>query len=156
MLYACSHGGLVEEGRRIFHSLTNEYGVSPKHEHFGWMVDLFGPANLLSETLEVIEAMPFAPPNAHLGQGPWWDWVRRFAAKQVLKLEPDHNGALVVLSNLYAEERRWEDVGEVRKVMNNKMGVSIEGGGRSRIGLINEVHELQMADRSKQIKYITN
>ena len=71
MLYACSHGGLVEEGRRRFHSLTNEYGVSPKHEHFGWMVDLFGPANLLSETLEVIEAMPFAPPNAHLGQGPW-------------------------------------------------------------------------------------
>lgn len=35
LLYACSHGGLVEEGRRIFHSLTNEYGISPKHEHFG-------------------------------------------------------------------------------------------------------------------------
>ena len=62
--------------------------------------------------------------------------------------------SLVVLSNLYAKERRWEGVGEVRKVMN-KMGVSKEGGGRSIIELINEVHEFQMADRSKQIKYIT-
>lgn len=151
VLYACSHGGLVEEGRRIFHSMTNEYGISPKHEHFGCMVDLYGRAKLLREALEVIEAMPFAP-NAII----WGSLMAacqvhgetelgEFAAKQVLKLEPDHDGALVVLSNIYAKERRWENVGEVRKLMN-EMGISKERGC-SRIELNNEVHEFQMADR---------
>ncbi|XP_022974384.1 pentatricopeptide repeat-containing protein At4g14820-like isoform X1 [Cucurbita maxima] len=151
LLYACSHGGLVKEGQRIFHSMINEYGISPKHEHFGCMVDLFGRAKLLREALEVVEAMPFAP-NAII----WGSLMAacqlhsdtelgEFAAKQVLKLEPDHDGALVVLSNIYAKERRWEDAGEVRKLMN-EMGVSKERGC-SRIELNNEVHEFQMADR---------
>ncbi|KAG7028900.1 Pentatricopeptide repeat-containing protein [Cucurbita argyrosperma subsp. argyrosperma] len=151
LLYACSHGGLVEEGQRIFHSMINEYGINPKHEHFGCMVDLFGRAKLLREALEVVEAMPFAP-NAII----WGSLMAacqlhgdtelgEFAAKQVLKLEPDHDGALVVLSNIYAKERRWEDAGEVRKLMN-EMGVSKERGC-SRIELNNEVHEFQMADR---------
>lgn len=151
VLYACSHGGLVEEGQKIFHSMINDYGISLKHEHFGCMVDLFGRANLLREALEMIEAMPFAP-NAII----WGSLMAacqvygetelgEFAAKQVLKLEPDHDGAFVVLSNVYAKERRWEDVGEVRKLMN-EMGVAKERGC-SRVELNNEVHEFQMADR---------
>ncbi|KAK9933292.1 hypothetical protein M0R45_020493 [Rubus argutus] len=69
-----------------------------------------------------------------------------FAAQQVLELEPDHDGALVVLSNIYAKEGRWEDVGMVRKIMNNS-GISKQRGC-SRIELKNEVHEFLMADRS--------
>ncbi|KGN56972.1 hypothetical protein Csa_009488 [Cucumis sativus] len=60
--------------------------------------------------------------------------------------------SLVVLSNLYAKERRWEGVGEVRKVMN-KMGVSKEGGGRSRIELINETNcvLIDLEERKEEI-----
>lgn len=61
VLYACSHAGLVEEGRKIFNSMVNEYRITPKHEHYGCLVDLYGRANLLREALEVVENMPLAP-----------------------------------------------------------------------------------------------
>ncbi|KAL6191200.1 hypothetical protein ACLB2K_037591 [Fragaria x ananassa] len=116
------------------------------------MVDLYGHANLLREALEVIETMSLAP-NVII----WGSLMAacqihgeielgEFAAKQVLELEPDHDGALVFLSNIYAKERRWEDVGMVRKIMKNR-GISKQRGC-SRIELQNEVHEFLMADGS--------
>ncbi|KAG6732221.1 hypothetical protein I3842_01G166300 [Carya illinoinensis] len=151
-LYACSHVGLVKEGRKIFSSMINEHNITPKHEHFGCMVDLFGRANLLREALEVIETMPLAP-NVVI----WGSLMAacrihgeielgEFAAKRLLELDPYHDGAHVFLSNIYAKERRWEDVGEVRRLMKHK-GISKERGC-SRIELNNEIHEFFMADRN--------
>ena len=151
VLYACSHAGLVEEGHRIFSSMINEHNITPKQEHYGCMVDLLGRANLLREALELIETMPFAP-NVVI----WGSLMAacrihgetelgEFAAKRLLELEPDHDGAHVVLSNIYAKERRWDDVGVVRKLMKHR-GISKERG-HSRIELNNEVHEFLMADR---------
>ncbi|XP_059435312.1 pentatricopeptide repeat-containing protein At4g14820 [Corylus avellana] len=152
VLYACSHVGLVEEGRKIFSSMINDHNIPPKHEHYGCMVDLFGRAKLLREALEVIETMPLAPNVVIWGSLMAACWVHgenelgEFAARRLLELEPDHDGALVVLSNIYAKERRWEDVGEVRNLMKHK-GISKERGC-SRIELNNEVHEFFMADRN--------
>lgn len=152
VLYACSHAGLVEEGRKIFYSMINEHNITPKHEHYGCMVDLFGRANLLREALELVEAMPLAP-NVII----WGSLMAacrvhgeielgEFAAKRLLELDPDHDGAHVFLSNIYAKARRWEDVGQVRKLMKHK-GISKERGC-SRIELNNEMHEFLVADRS--------
>ncbi|XP_004298066.1 PREDICTED: pentatricopeptide repeat-containing protein At4g14820-like [Fragaria vesca subsp. vesca] len=152
VLYACSHAGFVEEGRQIFASMVNEYNITPKLKHYGCMVDLYGRANLLREALEVIETMPLAPNVVIWGslmaacQIHGEIELGEFAAKQVLELEPDHDGALVFLSNIYAKERRWEDVVMVRKIMKNR-GIS-KRRGCSRIELQNEVHEFLMADRS--------
>ncbi|GKV42448.1 hypothetical protein SLEP1_g49852 [Rubroshorea leprosula] len=154
VLYACSHAGLVEEGRKIFASMINEHRITPKHEHYGCMVDLFGRANHLREALEVVETMPMAP-NVII----WGSLMAacrihgetelgEFAAKRVLELEPDHDGALVLLSNFHAKERRWEDVGELRKVMKER-GIFKEKGC-SRIEMDNEVHEFLMADRNHE------
>ncbi|CAL5395446.1 unnamed protein product [Camellia sinensis] len=152
VLYACSHAGLVEEGRKIFASMVNEYKITPKHEHYGCMVDLFGRANLIREALELVEQMPLAP-NVVI----WGSLMAAcrlhsefelgaFAAKRLLELDPDHDGAHVVLSNIYAKERRWGDVGEVRRLMRHR-GISKERGC-SRIALNNEIHEFLMADRN--------
>ncbi|XP_062108314.1 pentatricopeptide repeat-containing protein At4g14820 [Humulus lupulus] len=151
LLYACSHAGLVEEGRKFFASMIGEYNIAPKHEHYGCMVDLFGRANLLREALEIVETMPMAP-NVVI----WGSLMAacrvygecelgEFAAKRLLEMEPDHDGALVVLSNIYAKERRWDDVGKVRNLMKNS-GIFKERGF-SRIELNNEVHEFLMADK---------
>lgn len=151
VLYACSHAGLVDEGRKIFASMTNEHNITPKHEHYGCMVDLFGRANLLREALELVETMPLAP-NAVI----WGSLMAacrvhgdielaEFAAKQLLQLEPAHDGALVLLSNIYAKDRRWEDVGELRKLMKER-GV-LKERGCSIIEMNNEVHEFLIADR---------
>lgn len=151
VLYACSHAGFVDEGRKFFASMINEYNISPKHEHYGCMVDLFGRANLLREALEVIEAMPVAPNVVVWGslmaacRVHGESELGEFAAKRLLELEPDHDGAHVVLSNIYAKERRWEDVRNVRKLMKDSS--IIKERGFSRIELNNEVHEFLMADR---------
>ncbi|KAK9065823.1 hypothetical protein SSX86_015224 [Deinandra increscens subsp. villosa] len=152
LLYACSHAGLVEEGRKIFASMVNDYNITPNREHYGCMVDLYGRANLLKEALEVIEQMPMAPNvviwgslmaacriynEAELGE---------FAAKQVLELDPFHDGAHIFISNIYAKERKWENVGEIRKLMQNK-GV-VKQRGCSKIELDGEIHEFLTADKN--------
>lgn len=159
VLYACSHAGLVEEGRNIFSSMVNEYNISPKHEHYGCMVDLYGRANLLREALEVVESMPFAPNVVIWGSlmaacrvhGEFE--LGEFAAKRLLQLDPDHDGAHVLLSNIYAKERRWQNVGEVRKLMQHK-GITKERGC-SRIELNSVIHEFMTADKNhKQVDEI--
>lgn len=152
VLYACSHAGLVQEGRNIFASMENEYGIAPKHEHYGCMVDLYGRANLLREALELVESMPFAPNVVIWGSlmaacrihGEFE--LGEFAAKQLLELDPDHDGAHVLLSNIYAKERRWHNVGEVRQLMKHK-GI-LKERGCSRIELNNKIHEFLTADKN--------
>jgi pentatricopeptide repeat protein len=39
-LYACSHAGLVQEGRRVFNTMVNKYSTTPMMEHYTCMVDL--------------------------------------------------------------------------------------------------------------------
>ncbi|KAF4363511.1 hypothetical protein G4B88_022072 [Cannabis sativa] len=151
LLYACSHAGLVDEGKKLFASMIDEYNIAPKHEHYGCMVDLFGRANLLREALEVVETMPMAPNVVIWGslmaacRNYGESQLGEFAAKRLLEMEPDHDGALVVLSNIYAKERRWDDVGKVRNLMENS-GIFKERGF-SRIELNDEVHEFFMADK---------
>ncbi len=42
VLSACCHYGLIDVGREIFCPMKRVYGIEPKIEHFGCMVDLLG------------------------------------------------------------------------------------------------------------------
>ncbi|XWS26933.1 hypothetical protein CRYUN_Cryun26dG0072600 [Craigia yunnanensis] len=42
VLSACNHGGLVEEGRGIFDSMSKVYQIEPKLEHYSCLIDLLG------------------------------------------------------------------------------------------------------------------
>ncbi|KAL9687051.1 hypothetical protein QQ045_031447 [Rhodiola kirilowii] len=150
VLYACSHAGLVDEGKKYFDSMTDEYNIIPKQEHYGCMVDLYGRANLLREALEVVETMPLAPNIVVWGSlmaacrvhGDFE--LGEFAAQRVLDLEPDHDGAHVFLSNMYAKSRKWGDVGKVRSLMRGQ-GISKEKG-YSRIEFGDQIHEFLTVD----------
>lgn len=152
VLYACSHAGLVKEGQEIFDSMINEHKIIPRHEHYGCMVDLFGRANLLREALEIIETMPMGPNVVIWGslmsacQVHGATELGEFAAKQVLRLEPNHDGAHVLLSNIYAKEKRWQDVGKLRNLMRER-GIWKERGC-SRIELNGMVHEFLIGGRN--------
>ncbi|OMO82463.1 hypothetical protein COLO4_22982 [Corchorus olitorius] len=58
VLSACSHGGLVAEGMKCFERMIQEYGISPKIEHYGCIIDLFGRAGLLEEAYNFIKRLP--------------------------------------------------------------------------------------------------
>lgn len=133
VLSACCHAGLVEHGRRIFKSMKSTYNVEPDIKHYGCMVDLLGRAGLLEEADEMIRSMPMEADiviwgtllaacrthgNVSIGER---------AAKNLAGLAPSHGGGKVLLSNIYADAGRWEDVSLVRRVMQGQRMERVPG-----------------------------
>ncbi|XP_015572763.2 pentatricopeptide repeat-containing protein At5g16860 [Ricinus communis] len=125
VLYACSHSGMVDEGIKYFHDMCKEYGVIPGEEHYACMVDLLGRAGRLDEAMKLIKGMPMKPgsivwvallsgcrihANVELGE---------YAANQLLELESGNDGSYTLLSNIYANARRWKDVSKIRSLMKH-------------------------------------
>ncbi|GMN44046.1 hypothetical protein TIFTF001_013242 [Ficus carica] len=152
ILNACAHGGLVDEGLRIFRSMKNLYGVEPEVEHYGCVVDLLGRAGLLTEAEDFIGSMPVRPNAAVFGA--LLGACRKhgnvelgdIVGKILLKLEPENSGRYALLSNIYAKAGRWEDVEKVRKLMKER-GVKTTPG-ISMIDLDGKVHEFKMGEDS--------
>lgn len=126
VLGACAHSGLVEEGKYYFSYMTKVYGISPGMEHYGCLVDLLGRAGLLEEAKKVIDDMPMKADVGVLGallgacriHGNI-DMAEEIG-RQVIELEPNNSGRYVLLANLYAKAGRWEDVANIRKLMNDR------------------------------------
>ncbi|XP_042475252.1 pentatricopeptide repeat-containing protein At5g66520-like [Macadamia integrifolia] len=123
LLHACSHMGLISEGRKFFASMTNDYRITPEIEHYGCMVDLLSRAGLLEEAHEFILNMPIKPNGvvwgALLGGCKMHKNIElaEEAIKHLIELDPMNDGYYVVLSNIYADAGRWEDTARVRKMM---------------------------------------
>ncbi|WZZ85408.1 hypothetical protein YC2023_113987 [Brassica napus] len=61
LLTACSHVGMVEEGRKYFSQMVNVDGLKPRIEQYGCMVDLLGRSGLLEEAEQFIHNMHVKP-----------------------------------------------------------------------------------------------
>jgi pentatricopeptide repeat protein len=152
VLSACSHSGLVDEGWRCFDCMTQDYFITPRVEHYACMADLLGRAGLLNEAYEFIKNMPLVPSadvwgallsacrihgNVEIGE---------HVAEYLFNLEPENAGSYVLLSNMYAEAGRWDNVAKVRIRMKEK-GLKRKPGC-SWIELKNKVHTFFVSDRS--------
>ncbi|ONL92400.1 Pentatricopeptide repeat-containing protein [Zea mays] len=86
MLTACTHAGLVSEGLEIFHRMKKDFGIDPKVEHYGALVDLLGRARHLDQAshscLELAE----------------------LSVERLANLGADGSGVYVLVSNIYADE----------------------------------------------------
>ncbi|GAB2221001.1 hypothetical protein Droror1_Dr00012162 [Drosera rotundifolia] len=115
VLMACSHGGMVEEGKIYFKSMVEDYGLKPREPHFGCMVDLLCRSGLVNEAYDFILGMPGKANavlwrtllgacslhgNAELGVN-----VRA----RLLALDPRYGGDDVVLSNVFASKGLWNE-----------------------------------------------
>ncbi|KAL8162895.1 hypothetical protein V2J09_014384 [Rumex salicifolius] len=122
-LSACCHAGLVEEGRAIFYSMKSMYKIEPKIQHFGIMVDLLGRQGRLLEAEEIIREMTWKADV--MSWGALLSACRNYGnvevaertVEEILALDPHNHGVYVILSNMYAESGRWEDVSRLRKLM---------------------------------------
>lgn len=125
ILTACSHSGLVDEGRHHFDSM-HIYHLSPGEDHYARMIDLLCRAGKFSEAKELIDRMPSEPKapifeallagcrthgNLDLGIE---------AAERLLDLIPQHDGTYILLSNMYAAAGQWDGVARVRKLMRDR------------------------------------
>ncbi|KAF5782807.1 putative tetratricopeptide-like helical domain superfamily, DYW domain-containing protein [Helianthus annuus] len=152
LLHACSHMGMVNEGHEYFTSMSKDYGIVPQIEHYGCMVDLLSRAGLLKEAREFIKSMRVKPNGVVWGALLGGCRVHKNVElaeeviEHLLELDPLNDGYYVVLSNIYAEAKRWEDAARVRKLMREK-GVK-KTPGSSSISVNGVVHEFVAGDES--------
>lgn len=152
ILNGCSHSGLVEDGCSIFYNMKHLWGIVPKIEHYGCLIDLLGRAGHLERAFEVTKRMPMEPDvviwrallsacriHGDVGLG-------ERIIDHITQLDPaSHGGGYVLLSNLYASLGRWEKVAGVRNSM--RKGGNESSPGCSWIEVDGVIHEFLAADR---------
>ncbi|XP_065019690.1 pentatricopeptide repeat-containing protein At3g26782, mitochondrial-like [Musa acuminata AAA Group] len=150
VLAACSHAGLVNEGRYWLDAMKRKFNIEPGVEHYGCMVDLLGRAGCLNEAYRLIKDMKVKPDfvvwgallsacrihkNVELGE---------ISARKLFELDPKNCGYYVLLSNIYADAGRWNDVQRLRVIIKNKGLVkppgysSVEFKGRVHVFLVGD------------------
>lgn len=122
-LSACNNSGLVDWGLELFYSMTRDFELVPKIEHFACLVDMLARAGQLSEALGVLKGMPMKP-DKHIwgavlaaGEAQRNLEVAKLAAKNLVSLEPENAGHYVTLSNIYAKEEKWDDALKIRRLI---------------------------------------
>lgn len=126
VLSACSHVGLVSQGKRYFELMQKDHGIIPRMEHYACLVDLLGRSGSLFEAFEFISSMPFQADalvwrtflgaclvHGHVDLG-------QRAASMILEQDPNDPAAYILLANLYASSGQWEDAAEIRRMMKLK------------------------------------
>ncbi|XP_071735297.1 pentatricopeptide repeat-containing protein At5g44230-like [Rutidosis leptorrhynchoides] len=126
VLSACSHAGLVQQGRNFFESMEKNYGVTRNADHYTCMVDLLGRAGLIDDAYDVIKTMPITPHasvwgallgacRVHVNPD-----IAEIAANKLFELEPRAIGNYILLSNTYASAQKWKDVSRIRALFRSK------------------------------------
>ncbi|KAI4352501.1 hypothetical protein L6164_006747 [Bauhinia variegata] len=94
--------GAVQEGRYYFDMMKTVYGITPKLQRYGCMVDLLGRAGLLEDARKMVEEMPMKPNSIVWGclMGACEKYrhveMAEWVAKHLQALEPWSDGAYVV------------------------------------------------------------
>ncbi|KAI5065603.1 hypothetical protein GOP47_0020298 [Adiantum capillus-veneris] len=120
VLSACRHSGLVEDGCEYLKSLVVTYNIEPSGEHFGCIIDLFARVGRLNEAADFLSKFPFK-----LTVEPWIALlaackvhgdvdVAERAFENVERLEPDHVGSVILLSNVYSAAKKWDAANSMR------------------------------------------
>lgn len=148
VLSACSHGGLVEEGRKYFHAMSRIHAIQPKLEHYGCLIDLLGRAGLLSEAEVMISQIPNKDNKIIVPiYGALLSACRIYGnvdvgervAELLMEIESYDSSTHTLLANTYASSGRWEDASKVRGTMRD-LGVK-KSPGCSSININGNVHE---------------
>jgi len=125
VLSACSHSGLVTEGKYWFSSMSQNFNIKPRMAHYICMVDLLARAGNLDEAYTFIQRMPFVPDvriwgallaacrthkNIEMGEQ---------VSKKIQLLGPEGTGNFVLMSNIYSSVGRWDDAAYIRSIQRH-------------------------------------
>ncbi|KAL8459356.1 hypothetical protein ACS0TY_036733 [Phlomoides rotata] len=152
VLSACTHGGLVEEGKRVFNQMVHDFGIEPRIEHYGCMVDVLARAGRIEEAIGFIETM-------HLEPNPVI-WATLLCAckfhgngnllesliRKILDQEPDNPSYLRLVTNLSSSAGRWKDALNYRVADRDRGTEKVPGCSSIQVGEC--VHEFVAKDTS--------
>ncbi|KAE8779952.1 pentatricopeptide repeat-containing protein [Hordeum vulgare] len=126
LLAACSHAGLVDQGRSFFDMMHITYGIIPIAKHYACMVDMLGRAGQLQEAFDFIHNMPIKPDSAVWGALLGACRIHgnvemgKVASQNLFELDPENVGYYVLMSNMYAKVGKWDGVDEVRSLVRHQ------------------------------------
>ncbi|XP_076923572.1 pentatricopeptide repeat-containing protein At1g03540-like [Bidens hawaiensis] len=126
VLFACSHAGLVDEGKEYFMLMKNMYGIEAGIEHYSCMVDLLGRAGRLEDAEHLIMESSFKDDKslwaALLGAcATSSDFiVAERVGKKMMDLDPDYHLSYVLLASVYRSIGRWDESGKVIELMKER------------------------------------
>ncbi|XP_051151116.1 pentatricopeptide repeat-containing protein At5g27110 [Andrographis paniculata] len=121
VISACSHAGLVDEGRRCFKLMVNDYGIRPSVAEYSCLIDLLGRAGRLIEAYDILRknadikddvellSTLFAVCGLH-GELELGEKI----AKLIIEKDPDDHSTYVGLEKMYAGKKKWDKVREIR------------------------------------------
>ncbi|KAG4958121.1 hypothetical protein AAZX31_15G253900 [Glycine max] len=152
LLSACSHSGLVMDGKYYFQIMSDFYRVQPQLDHYSCMVDLLGRCGMLNDAYRLIKSMPLEPNSgvwgALLGACRVYRNINlgKEAAENLIALNPSDPRNYIMLSNIYSAAGLWSDASKVRALMKTK--VFIRNAGCSFIEHGNKIHRFVVDDYS--------
>ncbi|XP_057471930.1 pentatricopeptide repeat-containing protein At2g27610-like [Actinidia eriantha] len=127
VLSACGHMGLLEEGLRYFESMTRNYDITPRTDHLACVVSLMARKGQTQGAYDFIKQFPVEPDKVvwrcllsgcktknDLALG-------KYAAEQILNIDPDDTSAHIMLSNIYAGAKMWNETAQIRRTMKEKL-----------------------------------
>ncbi|KAJ0432448.1 putative tetratricopeptide-like helical domain superfamily [Helianthus annuus] len=126
VLFACSHAGLVDEGREYFTLMKNKYGIEAKIEHYSCMVDLLGRAGRLEEAECLIMESSFKDDRSLWATllGACTTSTNFVAAervgKKMMDLDPGYHLSYVLLANVYRAIGRWNESVKIIGLMKDR------------------------------------
>ncbi|GKB49727.1 pentatricopeptide repeat-containing protein [Tanacetum coccineum] len=152
LLSACSHSGLVNEGKRYFNIMSAVYKVKPKLEHYSCMVDLYGRSGLLTDARVLIDNMPMEP-----NSGVWGALLNgckvygnielgEEVAGRLIALDPSDPRNYIMLSSIYCKAGRWADFSKVRALMKEQC--LVRTAGCSFIEHDHQIHRFLVSDQA--------
>ncbi|CAL9111967.1 unnamed protein product [Musa textilis] len=126
LLMACSHSGLVEQGRAVLEMMESVHGLQPDADHVTCVVDMLGRAGWLKEATALLESCSKAVDvgiassseallSACAARGDVS--IGRDVGKDLIDLEPQKEAGYVMLSNLYCVDGQWKEAEKVRRAM---------------------------------------
>ncbi|CAN8290195.1 unnamed protein product [Cochlearia groenlandica] len=152
LLNACTHAGLVSRGRAYFDLMTSSFGIEPRIEHYGCLIDLLGRAGRFDEALEAISRMKMNADEAIWGS--LLNACKKYghlvlaevAVRNLVALNPNSGSYVAMMANLYGEMGNWEEARKARKMIKKQNAYKTPGC--SWIEIDNEVHQFYSLDES--------
>lgn len=162
VLSACSHSGLVQQGRRIFDSMAEgDLGIEPEEPHYACMVDLLSRRGLLRQAEDFIAGLPTTatsppPPPSSLWR-PLLAAARSYGdlttaeqvAGRMLEVNPEDPTVYVTLANMYAAGGRRDEAANQWRAMSDR--ALKKEPGCSWIEVDNRVHRFFCNDKRSEM-----
>ncbi|XP_060197997.1 pentatricopeptide repeat-containing protein At4g25270, chloroplastic [Lycium barbarum] len=124
LLSSCAHLGKVEDGERLFRVMKERYDISPRMEHYGCMVNLYGRLGLIDKAFDfVTKRMEFEAGPTVWGALLYACYrygnvkIGEVAAQHLFELEPDNEHNFELLMKIYKNAGLTEDVERIKLMM---------------------------------------